>query len=377
MFSIKGMVAHLFMRLCGVIPLENKAVFISFGGARYGDNPKALYEEMSGRYPELKYVWIMKDPKTKIKGAKVVKANTFRAIYHFATAKLWISDTRLRIWMIKRKKQYYVQTWHGDIPLKKIENDAKDYLSNSYIEAAKHDSKMADLMLSGCKYRTSRCRDLFWYDGEILEMGTPKEVVYYMEKNKIRYRVLKEFNLDKDIQIALYCPTFRNDHRLNVYDLDYEMLLNALKNNWGGRWVILFRLHPGMSYLQNKISYTNTIINASSYPSTEELIMSSDLIITDYSSCMFHGLEAKKRVMLYVSDLEDYLAKERDLYFDLQELPFPFAKSNEELVRKIEDFNELDYTKKSSILRNKIGYVTNVDSCKNIVENIYLKAFRR
>ncbi|MBQ8430744.1 MAG: CDP-glycerol glycerophosphotransferase family protein [Clostridia bacterium] len=50
----------------------------------------------------------------------------------------------------KRKKQFYIQTWHGStIAYKMIEKDVEDSLSKNYVEKAKHDSKFIDFLLAG------------------------------------------------------------------------------------------------------------------------------------------------------------------------------------------------------------------------------------
>ncbi len=108
----------------------------------------------------------MQDDTIKIDGAKVVKETSMKAIYHLATAKLWIDNSRKREWIIKRKGQYYVQTWHGNVCIKTIEKDAEDYLDKPYIRCAKHDSQMADLMISGSKFRTKNYRSAFYYKGK-------------------------------------------------------------------------------------------------------------------------------------------------------------------------------------------------------------------
>ena len=54
-----------------------------------------------------------------------------------------------------------------------IEGDAPS-LPADYIKSAKEDSKKIDLLLSGCAFSTEVFRRAFWYDGEIMEGGTPR-----------------------------------------------------------------------------------------------------------------------------------------------------------------------------------------------------------
>ena len=89
------------------------------------------------------------------------------------TAKVWVDSNRKEGYIRKRKGQFYIQTWHGGVPLKKIEGDCEEYLGEVYIQRAKWDSAMTDLYLSNGGFCTDMYRRAFWYTGEILECGTP------------------------------------------------------------------------------------------------------------------------------------------------------------------------------------------------------------
>ena len=370
MYLIRDTISYIMMNIFKVLPLKDKAVFISFFGQSYSDNPKVMYEEMKKKYPQIEYVWIMKDPDSvKIDGAKVVKAKSLKAAYHYATSKLWISNSRLRGKMAKRKKQFYVQTWHGVACLKKVEKEAENKLSKSYIKDAKRDSKMANLFLSGSKFRTENYRKAFWYDGEILEFGLPKEDVFYGDKTEVKRKVREHFGISNDCKIVLYVPTFRVNKTTDCYDLDYQGLLNTLKNKWYNEWKILVRLHPNVSYKQNEIKYNEDIINATNYNFTNDLIAASDIVITDYSGCMFSALESNIISMIYASDYDEYM-KDRGTYFDLKNMPCPLSESNKELQKRIEEFDEMEYFEKANALKQEVGFFENPHSTEQVVANI-------
>ena len=122
------------MYLCRLFPIENKAVFMGFFGKSYSDNPRAIYEEMLNENIDMKYIWLMKEDSVKIPNAIVVKPLSFRGLFHQATARLWIDNCRKSAWIVKRKGQYYIQTWHGGIGVKKAEKDTENVLSMEYIE---------------------------------------------------------------------------------------------------------------------------------------------------------------------------------------------------------------------------------------------------
>lgn len=371
MRNFRGMIGNCFMHLFSILPLQDKVVFSSFGGNNSDDNPGEIYQQFLKTHPELKYIWLMNKPEVKIDGATVIRAISIKALYHLSTAKLWIDNSRKREWVVKRKNQYYVQTWHGDVCIKKIEKDAENELGTWYVQNAKHDSKMADLMLSGSRFRTNNFRNAFWYDGKILEYGTPKAEVFYRDPKPITENVKKRLGIPEDAKLALYCPTFRSNNTLDVYNVDYERLLEALNLRWPGQWYVAVRLHPKIRMLQNQIQYTERIINGSTIPFTNELVIASDLIISDYSGCLFAGLEAQKRVLIYAPDIDEYIRSERGLYFDFKSLPFPLAKNNDELNENITRFDDMKYSTQARALYEWIGYMTTADTTERIVDYIY------
>lgn len=369
MYSLKGTIGNLFMRCCAVLPLKKKAVFVSYSGSSCSDNPKAIYEAMKELAPDYEYIWLMEDPNAEIPGAKAARFGSFRGLYHMATARLWVDNARKREWTVKRKGQYYVQTWHGGFALKKVEADAQDKLPAQYIRNAKRDSEMADLFISGCTWCTKNYRDAFWYDGPILEYGQPRSDIFYRDPGEICRRVREHYGLDGETRLALYAPTFRVEHRMDCYDMDYTALLSALEEHWGGKWKILVRLHPNVADQQGMISYSDSVLNGSAYQDINELIVSSDLLISDYSSCMFDAMEAGKRVILYASDLERYNA-DRGTYLALDELPFPLAQSNGELSAAVRDFDQRDFQSKVKCFMEKVGFFNSANAAERTAHYI-------
>lgn len=372
MKKLKETILSALMRLFGIFPIQKKVVFSSFWGASYSDNPKFLYEAMKKEQPNYKYIWLLQNVEFKVEGAEVVRFSSIEALYHLATASIWIDNVRKRPWVVKRPQQYYVQTWHGDIPLKKVEKDAEEKLTSVYIQACKHDSKMADLFLSGAKWRTRNFRNSFWYSGEILEFGSPKSDVFYENMDLTEKKVRTFFGLEEE-KIFLYAPTFRSDGNLECYDMNYKTVLRTLQECWGGKWKILLRLHPNIQFLQNTMEYDENVLNASAYPDMNELIVACDVLVTDYSSSMFDGLEANKIVLLYASDISIY-AQDRGFYFDIYSLPFPLASDTDAFVKQIKQFDIDVYQRNTNVFKDKLGFLNGKGRSTQIADYILHKA---
>lgn len=365
--SIKYIVYEILLRINRIFPVKNnKVVFMSYYGEKYSDNPRFISEALENK--NLEIVWIVP---FKIKeGIRTVTKRSLRTFYELATAKVWVDNCRKPVWCKKRNSQYYIQTWHGGVCIKSVEADAEDTLDEIYLKNAKYDSTIADLFVSECKWRDENYRNAFWYNGEILKCGLPSSDVFYKNASIIKNKVYDFYNLEDNVRIILYAPTFRDSHSIDVYNIDTEKVLKSVKEKYGGEWVLLFRLHPNVDRLQNKIKYSDRVINGSKYNEMNELLVASEILITDYSGCLFDGLHFKKKVFIFASDIEDYVRTNRMLYFDLRNLPSPLAVNNTELINNIMNFDDILYEDKRSRFVDKLGYYECNNASKLVADRI-------
>ena len=96
--------------------------------------------------------------------------------------------------------------------------------------------------------------------------------------------------------MALHSITIINT---DYYNIDEDKILNTLCKTSGSKWHLFVRLHPNVSKLTKKLKIKN-FINVSEYPDLQELIIASDILISDYSSLMFDFSYLKK------TDIRDF-----------------------------------------------------------------------
>ena len=109
---------------------KNKIFFFSYYGSQYGCNPKYITEHILNNYPRDRYdlVWAFNDLKSRehLKGIRKVKTMSLKYFYELCTSKVIITNFRTTDTFVKRKDQYYIQTWHSSLRLKQIEKDAEE-----------------------------------------------------------------------------------------------------------------------------------------------------------------------------------------------------------------------------------------------------------
>ena len=151
----------------------------------------------------------------------------------------------------------------------------------------------------------------------------------------------------------MYAPTFRDGYSMDVYNLDYKGVRDALTDKFGGNWVVLSRLHPNMIKVDNILPDLSYVYDASKYPDMQELLAASDIVISDYSSCLLDFMITKRPGFIFATDIDSYI-KERDFYISLYEFPFQISTSNDELICNIKNFDINAYTQSvSSFLIDK------------------------
>jgi CDP-glycerol glycerophosphotransferase len=318
-------------------------------GNGYGDNPKYIARQLLKKN-KYDLVWACRENQNQTLPEGIRASNSwFRYLKEFATAKIWISNVRLPRYIKKRKGQYYIQTWHGGLALKKIEKDAEQVLSKEYVENAIYDSKRTDIMLTNSDYGVKLYKRAFWYEGPILCNGLPRNDDFINLKNEVKN---KPDEL-KNYKVVLYAPTFRATNNSEAYNIDLENLIKKLNKATKFKWKVIVKLHPNMLD-SSFINFNKNIINYSMVSDINDLLLITDILITDYSSVMFDYMLLNKPIILYAADIEEY-KRDRDFSIKLEDVPFEIAKNNNELFEIIENMKTKDYKKIYEIFGKEYG----------------------
>ncbi|WP_114744822.1 CDP-glycerol glycerophosphotransferase family protein [Falsibacillus pallidus] len=365
------MIIHLF----NMLPIKNnKIFFFSYYGSQYGGNPKYISEFILENYPHdcFDIVWAFNQPHTKksIPGIRKVKRFSIKYFYEICTSKIVITNFRTTDFFVKRKHQYYIQTWHSSLRLKHIEGDAEKELPREYIDMAKRDSRKCDLLVSGCHYSSMIYKRAFWYRGEIFEVGTPRNDLLFSNNRHKKEQVLNRLNIDEGLKILLYAPTFRKGNNLEIYKINTKKIAGDLKMKFGGEWVVLIKLHPHLLNKSSQLHFSSNVIDVTNYDDIQELLLISDVLITDYSSLMFDYALTRRPCFLYIPDIENYIKNERGLYFDVNDLPFEIALNQKELNQRIKDFDSDIYDQKVKHFLKAAGSFENGRACELLVNRI-------
>lgn len=350
---------------------RNKIIFMTFNHA-YMCNPKYITEELLRQKLPVDIVWVTKpgQPVDCPEGVRQVVYGTFSYLKEVATAKIWVDNAFGFSWNpipIKKKNQFYIQTWHGSLGLKRIGRE--NVKNKRWSFAARLNAKWVNLCVSNSTFETGVFRQTHWPKNKILELGHARNDILFADNAEVVSRVRQHFGIAADKKIALYAPTFRNDDAADCYDLDYSRFLNALEEKFGGQWALLNRFHMKTLKAREAQVTDPRILSATDYPDIQELMVAADVGLTDYSSWICDFVLTGRPGFIYAPDLNTY-DRERGFYYPLEETPFPIAQSNDTLCENILHFDSDLYAVKKESFLNARGCKENGTAAKQIVEVI-------
>jgi len=261
-----------------------------------------------------------------------------------------------------------IQLWHASGAFKKFGYDVLDNENlKNLIEMG--GSKIDYLVVSSHNVSQIYGKAFQVEDKKILAFGTPKADYYFDKKNNnekniknIRSKFEKKYPVIKGKKIVLYAPTFREDREKNdniLFNFDSHLFDSCL----GSEFSLIFKSHPKF-----KIPEDDYFINLSDYNNTEELLLISDILITDYSSIMVEYATLFKPIIFYPFDFDYYISNEREFYFDYNNVPGPIAKNTEDIINLIKN-NAFDVEKIRDFVSKNYDYLDGKSS-KRIVDYI-------
>ena len=359
---------------------KNKIIFITFQGD-YTCNPKYITEEIlaQGKNQDWDIVWTTRKGNLYKSGAfpegvRLVEQYTYDFYKELASAKIWVANSVefLKNPLYKKKGQVLIETWHGSLGIKKFDRDSNS--GRRWVEAAELNGKIASYCISNSTFETDVYRGSFWPKTEILEYGHPRNDILdpgdAERREKVKQKIFARYGLSSDVKVALYAPTFRDSHTFSCYDIVYNSLIDALKDRFGGDWVVFVRFHPTVrKYSKGKLAGNDRVIDVTNYPDIQEIMAASDAAITDYSSWIYDFIFLRKPGFIFATDIERY-NHERGFYYKLETTPFPIAVSNEELFQNIRNFDQEKYQRDvEEFLRGK-GSVEDGHAAERVVAKI-------
>ncbi len=397
--AIRARRVRLYEKLAAESETDEKLIiFESFHGRNYSDNPRAIFEKMC-EMPEFngyKFVWAFKKvakfnrydfpeiaemrrhSALENSNVEIVEYGSRRYREVYASAGVWVSNSRIPDYIYRKDDQKYIQTWHGT-PLKRLGYDIKsgnNALNTMRDMREKYDSDAMryTAMVSPSPYVSEIYKSAFnldnWHRNNIVyETGYPRNdlLVNFSEDDVLRIK--QNLGITEDKKVILYAPTWRdNQHKSGVgYTFKNPLDFDKLKADLGEDYVILYRSHYFVGN-NSGLRDDNFVIDVSKYPDIAELYIASDMLITDYSSVFFDYAILKRPIIFFMYDLAIYRDELRGFYISLDELPGKIIEEQSELAGEIQaaEINKKQFTE----FNKKFNPYEDGESARRVIGNI-------
>ncbi|WP_133147073.1 CDP-glycerol glycerophosphotransferase family protein, partial [Vibrio lentus] len=330
----KKRLAGIFYRLsCKLLSIKEIAVFESYWGAQYSCNPKAISDYMKEHHG-IKVVWSVNN-RELYNDSKVefVERMSMKYFYYLSVARYFVNNVNFPDFFVKRDGTTHVQTQHGT-PLKLMGFDERRHVKapNRHFLGIRHRSSRWDYLLSSNEHSSETWKQCFPFNYKVVECGYPRNDILVNEGNNQSLIASIKLKLGIDTgdkrKLVLYMPTWRDNGNESIINLE------LLSSRLGNEYIVLYRKHHLAKAI---IAEDDGIIDVSKYQEINDLYITSDLLITDYSSSMFDYALLKKPIILFLPDYEDYI-KTRGVYFDIRDIPpGEVAYDQESLFRCLHD----------------------------------------
>jgi len=357
---------------------ENIWIFGAWFGEKYADNSKYLFEYVNQNHPEIRAIWFTTNKETeeliRVKGYEAYKTYSFKGYFYssrsnYSFISVGAGDVNFFV-----PAKYIINLWHG-CPLKKIGFDDKITANYKHSllklffksifgfskQAMNHSKIFASSETEAKKLSTAFNKRI----KNIIVTGLPRNDVFINAQKGYKENLFR----------AIYMPTHRNEGELNIGKLfldDIEMINEKLRFSNIELHIKLHFYHMKQMNIKN---YSN--IKALDDNNIQQDIYSVmpqyDILITDYSSIFFDYLLTDKPIVFAPFDFEEYLKKDRELYYDYDEVtPGPKCKSWDEVLDWIVKFKENPelYKKERETVKNRFHNYQDGKSCERVYEEI-------
>jgi CDP-glycerol glycerophosphotransferase len=322
--------------------LREVVLYDSFNGRQYSDAPRAVHEELRARRADLAHVWVTRDGQAPVpEHTRTVEANSREWFEALATSRYLVANTHLPAWLRRRRDQVVAQTWHG-IGFKRVafDMDSVQFANPTYLEKLAQEAPNWSFLVSPSSFCSEIMRRAFRYDGEICEIGSPRnDLLFTGDRAAITERVRRGLGLPAGRKILLYAPTWRDNEFYGPgrYKFDFRLDVRSFPDHLQQEYVLLVRRHPNtVDDLLGQDS--EFVFDVANYPDVRDLLVAADVLVTDYSTISLDFLNTGRPILYYTYDLASYRDNLRGFYFDLAaEGPGPVLESTADVVAALDD----------------------------------------
>ncbi|MFF6999403.1 CDP-glycerol glycerophosphotransferase family protein [Streptomyces sp. NPDC008313] len=335
-----GRAGHAWSALHERRPLDpHLAVYSAFSHRGVLGDPAAVYRAARELAPHIRGVWVVREDQVPSlpPGIEYVVPDSAGYREVVARATYLVNNVNWPGALAKRPGSVHIHT-HQGTPLKYMGADLL------HKPGARHGLDVPQMLRRADRWDYSlvanRHAELVWERAypcgfTSLRTGSPRNDVLVGAKPDDGDAVRARLGVPAGHRVVLYAPT-RRDYVRGGHAERFDLARFA--EDLGEGHTLVVRLHPSLAdgpargFGLTELHRRGVLVDATDEPHVEELMLASDVLVTDYSALMFDYANLDRPIVVHADDWGTYAAS-RGAYFDITaEPPGQVSRSYRQLV---------------------------------------------
>lgn len=322
------------------MPIRRRVVLATSHAARIGGNLAWIRDELAASHPEVHLTTVARAVPTGRRAKARLLLDSLVAGWRLATSRLTVvDDYYFPMYAISpRRGTRFVQVWHACGAFKKFGYSVLDRsfgASEEFVARfpihTNYDLCLVSAMRFAPFYAEAFRQPLERFTSRL---GIPRTDLFLdaARRAAIEAAVRARYALPPGRRVILYAPTFRGESIARARTPD-DLDVDALRRELGNDHVLLLRAHPFVAArLRDRAASDDFVIDVSDHPEINELMLVSDVLVTDYSSAIYEFALLERPIAFLAPDHAAYV-RERGFYLDFEtDLPGPAFETTEALA---------------------------------------------
>lgn len=336
---LRALLVRLGFALGRLRPVGRRVVLATTHADRLSGNLGELRDGLAARRPDVP-MRVLARRTTGGLGQARAAVDAVVAGWHLATARVFVVDDHyFPMYAIPpRAGTTFIQVWHACGAFKKFGYSVVEKRFGA--DAATVDAVPIHSNYDVCLVSAMRFAPFYAeafrqpLDRFTARIGIPRTDLFFDEARRARIAadLRTRYAIPADRRVILHAPTFRGERTTSArtpVDLDLELLRARL----GTDHVVLLRAHPSVATAGAlPAELRDFVIDVSGHPEINELMLVSDVLVTDYSSAIYEFALLERPIVFFAPDHADY-ERERGFYLDFRTgMPGPIFETTDALA---------------------------------------------
>ena len=328
---------------------RDAVLFQCFRGEFATDSQRALHEELRRRGDRPELLWAVRDHAVALpEGAVPVIIDSREWYDAVGSARYLCQNIDYDRWFFRRSHQRYLQTFHG-YPFKAMGVSlwrSQGKSERAIDEEVRRRVDAWDAIVLPDPHTADMYRQEYRYDGAVLVTGYPRDDgLLAPDAAEARTRARELLGLKPETVAVLYAPTWRDTAATGAWTAHMfdELDLDVLTGQLGPDFSVLVRGHNYVLRGGGRATGAE-VLDVTSYPEVNDLILAADVAVLDYSSLRFDWLLTEKPCLFFVPDMSSYLTARPSLFPFESTAPGPLLFTTDEVAASLLDLATVDRT---------------------------------